>query len=80
MREIPKKYPRNTQEKLPETSRRILDIIAKEPSLTRLQIAEKLEISADTVKVHLALLKKTGHLERVGATKNGRWVVINNKS
>ena len=31
------------------------------------------------VKVHLALLKKKGHLDRAGATKDGVWVMNNKK-
>jgi ATP-dependent DNA helicase RecG len=57
-------------------SERILDTLRKDPSLTQREVAEVLDITADTAREYFNKLKKAGKLERVGGRKRGTWQVI----
>jgi len=46
------------------------------PSITRKDLADKIGLSPDGVKYHLQLLKKQGIIKHTGATKKGKWEVI----
>lgn len=52
---------------------RILDILEKNPSATRQEIAGELGLSVPTVANAMAALKMTGLIERVGSNKTGYW-------
>ena len=54
---------------------RILDILSKHPQYTTADLAGILHISDKGVEKHLANLKKTGRLLRVGPDKGGHWEV-----
>lgn len=54
---------------------RILDILAKHPRFTTADLAGILHISDKGVEKHLANLKKSGRLQRVGPDKGGFWEV-----
>jgi ATP-dependent DNA helicase RecG len=58
-----------------ETQKRILSIMSANPSVTVKSIAAALGISERHVKSHVKALKDAGTIKRVGATKNGHWVV-----
>ena len=68
-----------TQETAPTTQKavrdQIMDHLRVEPELTRKALAERVGLTPDGVKYHLAALKKTGALRRVGSTRAGRWEV-----
>ena len=51
------------------------EAIARNPSITRAELAEVVGISPDGVKYHLQKLTKSGRLKRVGATRRGEWVI-----
>ena len=53
----------------------ILEAIARNPSITRAELAEVVGISPDGVKYHLQKLTKSGRLKRVGSTRCGEWVI-----
>jgi ATP-dependent DNA helicase RecG len=44
------------------------------------EIAEKLNISRDTVKEYINKLKKKEIIRRVGTTKSGHWEIIENEN
>jgi ATP-dependent DNA helicase RecG len=55
----------------------MLEILADDPCVSRIQIAELLgDISEDGVKYQLAKLKKRGLIRRIGPDKGGRWEVL----
>lgn len=65
-----------TQETAQETTQeKILNLIKKNPSITQTQMAKVLGITRDGVSYNIKQLKDNGIIERVGATKNGMWVV-----
>lgn len=60
-------------------SRRQESIIAAlraEPTLTRRVLAERIGLTPDGVKYHLAKLTAAGRLRHTGSTKAGRWEVL----
>ena len=78
------KSGRTTQETTQETDattqettqERILMLLRENPRLTRKVLAVRIGITADGVGYHLANLRKAGRIRHVGATKKGRWEVL----
>lgn len=65
-----------TQETAQETTQeKILKLIKSNPSITQTQMAKVLGITRDGVSYNIKQLKDNGIIERVGATKNGYWIV-----
>ena len=65
-----------TQETAQETTQeKILNLIKSNPSITQTQMAKVLGITRDGVSYNIKQLKDNGIIERVGATKNGYWIV-----
>ncbi len=54
----------------------IMDHLRVEPELTRKALAERVGLTPDGVKYHLAALKAAGALRRVGSARAGRWEVL----
>ncbi|MCR5520183.1 MAG: winged helix-turn-helix transcriptional regulator [Bacteroidales bacterium] len=61
-----------------KNSARILQILTEHPRYTTADLAEILQISAKGVEKHLANLKKSGSLQRIGPDKGGWWKVVRN--
>jgi len=60
-----------------KTTQKILELLASDPYVSRMRIAELLsDISEDGVKYQLAELKKRGLIRRIGPDKGGRWEVL----
>jgi ATP-dependent DNA helicase RecG len=72
------KRPRNNQQILTNTeyANKILGIMGADDSVTTKKLADTLKISETKIKGIISQLKADGRLERVGATKNGHWIVI----
>ena len=58
-----------------ETKKRIVAIMSGNPYVTVKDIAAELGIAERNIKNHIKALKNAGTIDRVGATKNGYWVV-----
>ena len=69
--------PRNitANDTLSDTQKRIIAIMSVNPAVTSKAIATELDIAERNVKNHIKTLKEKGVIERIGATKNGRWIV-----
>ena len=84
-KETPKKSQRTiketteetTEEKLRPAEKIILKMIAANPIITQKEIAEQMGLTEDGIYYQIKKLKAKGVLEHIGATKAGRWVVIN---
>ena len=57
------------------TEQKIIDLMLQNPQIRTQDIAEKLNLTTRNIEYAIRSLKKAGIVERVGATKNGRWVV-----
>jgi len=65
----PKTTPKTTLRK------KIVDFLKENPSATKQEIADYLQISINTVKEYISKLKKEGLLERIGSSKTGYWKI-----
>ena len=58
------------------TKEKILDLLSINSKLTREDLAQEIGVTADTIKQHIAKLKKENRLKRVGGRKDGYWEVL----
>ena len=59
---------------LTELEERIVQLIIKDPAVSRAELAKALGIGADTVKEYLGKLREKDIIERIGGnTRAGRW-------
>lgn len=54
---------------------RILEIMRKNPHITKKQITQELEITMYVLKIQLAEMNSRGIAKFEGNSKNGRWVI-----
>ena len=54
----------------------IVNLLLRNPKVTRNELAEMLGLSPDNVKYRLNKLKAAGRIEHQGSTKAGEWVVL----
>lgn len=67
-----------TQETTQKTTQeKIIELIKKDPSITQIEMANKLGITRDGVSYNIKILKENGVIERVGSLKKGSWKIIN---
>lgn len=70
--EVPNKIP----DKVPNKSElSILRLLADNPRLTRIELAEKVGITENGVKKIISNMKAAGWIERKGSNKTGYWIV-----
>lgn len=70
--EVPNKIP----DKVPNKSElSILRLLAANPRLTRVELAEKVGITENGVKKIITNMKAAGWIERMGSNKTGYWIV-----
>jgi ATP-dependent DNA helicase RecG len=61
------------------TTQVILDLLKKDPTLSRYKLAQSIgNITEDGVKYHLEKLKEEGRIKRLGGTR-GKWKIINQR-
>ena len=60
---------------LNETQRHILQSLYYNPRMTAQQLSNQVGISKRNIEANIKHLKANGHLERIGAAKNGYWKV-----
>ena len=68
---IPRKYP----ERLSANQIDILKLLEGDGRLTRNQIADRLNLSPETIKKNVSKLKKRKLIRRIGPDKGGHWEV-----
>ena len=54
----------------------IIDMIRKNPKVTRKELAMIMNLTEDRVKYHLDKLRKSKKIKRVGSTKSGQWIIL----
>jgi ATP-dependent DNA helicase RecG len=68
---------KTTQKTTQKTDQKILDVLRKNPALSRREIADILgNITEDGVKYQLSQLKANGKIKRVGPDRGGHWEVM----
>ena len=61
------------------TEKAVIEIIQKNPNITRKELAAKLNLSEAGVRYNTDKLQTKGILRRVGGKKAGRWEVIEDR-
>jgi ATP-dependent DNA helicase RecG len=69
---------KTTHKTTPKTTQKIIEIISKNPHITRKEMAEIIGITEDGIKYHLNIMQKIGLIKRVGPKKGGYWQIIDN--
>lgn len=59
-----------------KTSERILNLIRKNPFVTREELSEQLHLTLDGIDWNLRKMKKEGKLKRIGPKKGGHWEIV----
>ena len=59
-----------------EITKEIKQLMKVNPKISADEIAEKLNIKAESVRYRIKLMKKSGEVARKGSTKSGKWEVI----
>ncbi|MDD6702645.1 MAG: Fic family protein [Bacteroidales bacterium] len=76
IKEAPNKIPNKVPNKVPNKSElSILRLLAENPHLTRVELAEKVGITENGVKKIITNMKAAGWIERKGSNKTGYWIV-----
>ena len=65
-----------TTNKRPENARKILNTLARNPFISRKELAKTLGMTEDSVKWNINKLRDSGHVRRVGPDRGGYWEVI----
>jgi ATP-dependent DNA helicase RecG len=60
-----------------DSRQKIIDLMQNNPNITTKMIAQELNLEIKNVDSHIRILKKNDLIERVGAKKNGKWVIKN---
>ncbi len=68
--------PINDPIKLSDREKQIVELLRKEPALTRRKMAEYLGCSDSTVKRALQSMVGKGVIKRIGANKKGEWIIL----
>jgi ATP-dependent DNA helicase RecG len=63
-------------ERLAENQKKMLELIIRDPRISKKAMAETIGISTTALDKHLAKLKRIGILRRVGPDRGGYWEVV----
>ena len=58
------------------TCEQVIELLSKNPKMTRDELAQALAKSPNTIKGHIAKLKAEGRLIRIGSDRDGYWKVL----
>ena len=70
-------YSDNTLTKVQEG---IIGLIEDRPSITQEEMSNLLGVTSRTIRNHIKFLLENNYIKRVGADKNGKWIVIDRKN
>ncbi|MEK6916938.1 MAG: ATP-binding protein [Nanoarchaeota archaeon] len=71
-----KKAPESTQKTTQKTTQKILQAIQQNPTITRKELSELMNITEDGIKYHLDKMRKQGIIKRIGPDKGGHWEIV----
>lgn len=74
----PKDDPKDGPKELTDRQKNIIDLISSNQSVTRDELAQRLNVSDTTIKRELSTLREKGVIGREGGKTHGRWVIKTN--
>ena len=66
----------NFTENCTDRETRVLELLKENPTITQLELANKLKTSRRTISTVLSKLKEKGKIERVGSDRKGYWKIL----
>ena len=72
----PEKGVEKGVEKLNEKQKRILEVIKRDPYISKKRMKEKLHLGKKAIDNNIAKLKQKGRLKRIGPARGGHWEII----
>ena len=76
IREEEQKKTDIAKEMTKEMTKEIKKMMKEDPYISAKEIADRLNVTAETVRYRIKVMKKTGEIKRKGSTKAGEWEVI----
>jgi ATP-dependent DNA helicase RecG len=76
MVEVAENDEKSSEKDSDKSSEKILQLLAKTPTLSAKQLAQQLGLSSRAIEKNIAQLKVNGRLRRIGAAKGGYWEVV----
>jgi predicted HTH transcriptional regulator len=58
----------------------VLDLINENPSISRKELSERLNINPSAVQKHIQKLKSEGFIKRIGGDRGGHWEIMNKEN
>ena len=74
--EFPLSQEETTQKTTQKTTQMIIELMKKNPEITREELSSEIGITPNGIKYHISNLSKEGKIKRVGGRKEGHWEVI----
>lgn len=62
--------------KLSDSEKKIVEILLEDANISQNEIANRLDMSVNTIKYHIRMLSRDHIIERVGNNRSGKWVVV----
>ena len=53
-----------------------IKLISNKPKITQIELATLLNVTDRTIRNHIKLLLDNKYIKRVGADRNGKWIVL----
>ena len=75
IREEEQKKTDVTKEMTKEMTKEIKRLMKENPYINATELAESLNVTAETIRYRIKIMKKAGEIQRVGSTKAGKWEV-----
>lgn len=69
---------KTTYSDLTKVQEGIIGLIEDRPNITQEEMANLLGVTSRTIRNHIKHLVDNGYISRIGADKNGRWIINNN--
>lgn len=73
---IPLTTPKTTPKKREITRTEIINLLQEKPTISKKEIAEKLNLSEGGVRYHIRVLKQDKRIEYKGSSRKGKWIVL----
>ena len=67
---------KETPVKKPKTKNLILDMMKESPSITMLQLSEKIGVTPKAIEKQIMRLRSLGLIKREGSNRSGTWKVL----
>lgn len=61
---------------LNKTEKKVIELLIENPSLTSIELAEKIGVTKRTIERSIKSLQEKKMIERIGSKRDGNWIVV----